>query len=126
MEGVYRLSGFTRNSSDGNTTPLSNFVLFLKDGRLSGTGYYDSGSNYNDSSATNWTGTYTGDSVEWTENTVRGSFLSTTMDLYTRANSGGHIVGVRIKLLERLSLNLHQVRNSRGRKKKVYLVARPV
>jgi len=74
MEGVYRLSGFTRNSSDGNTTPLSNFVLFLKDGRLSGTGYYDSGSNYNDSSATNWTGTYTGDSVEWTEKYGSGEF----------------------------------------------------
>jgi len=74
MAGVYKVKGFTRNASDGNQTNISNFVLFLKDNRLSGTGYYDSGTNYNSACATEWNGTYEGDSIEFSEKYGGGEY----------------------------------------------------
>jgi len=57
------------NASDGNKTELSNLVLFFKDGKISGSGNYGSGSNYNEGKSTSWSGKYNSEdkSVEWIE-----------------------------------------------------------
>jgi len=74
MSRVYKVNGFTRNAADSNKTTISNLVLVLKDNRLSGTGYYDAGSNYNAACYTEWTGTYEGDSIEFSEKYGGGDY----------------------------------------------------
>jgi len=67
LEGPYRAVGYTKNSADGNTTHLSNLVVYFKEGKVTGNGHYGSGSNYNPAQRTQWKGTYGDGSVEWTE-----------------------------------------------------------
>eukprot|EP01112_Ceratiomyxa_fruticulosa_P024338 TRINITY_DN992_c0_g1_i1.p1 TRINITY_DN992_c0_g1~~TRINITY_DN992_c0_g1_i1.p1 ORF type:complete len:125 (-),score=25.54 TRINITY_DN992_c0_g1_i1:93-467(-) len=67
MEGIYKVKGFTKNASDGNKTDLNNMVLYLRDGKVSATGHYGSGTNYNSAKATVWTGKYRDDVIEWSE-----------------------------------------------------------
>ncbi len=52
MDQSYRVKGYTRNSYDGNTTALTNMIIRLKNGQLTGSGCYNSGSNYNSAYST--------------------------------------------------------------------------
>ncbi len=54
MDGSYSVKGHTRNSFDGNTTRLENMSIHLKNGQLSGSGCYGSGSNYNSALSTTY------------------------------------------------------------------------
>ncbi len=52
LNGAYKAAGHTINSSDGNRTELSNMVLHFQNGKVAGTGYYGSGSEYNEAKST--------------------------------------------------------------------------
>lgn len=47
LKGTYKLEGWTKNSSDKNTTQVKNFVIVFRDGKISAAGTYNEGSNYN-------------------------------------------------------------------------------
>jgi len=66
-DGVYKVSGWTKNDYDNNTTAIDDFQVIVKDGELEGCGNYIAGSNYNSAKQAWWTGTVRGKIVSITE-----------------------------------------------------------
>lgn len=56
LDGPFRADGYTKNSADGNTTTLSNLVVYFREGKLTANGHYGAGTNYNDAQRTQYVG----------------------------------------------------------------------